>query len=206
MNSFLIRRFLIMVRDSLVASIMNDIRYRTLNLLWQRLLDRQRHIAGITAVLGMSLTYPRSLNERRGLSRCLIGTRLFTKLSVNNSPVLRRRNIDRTHRQRSLSPQLPLQPPRKRPRHARLVRVELINYSAEAEDAGDEGAQQHEAEARLVVGVGFGRKDAQDVVVLVDGLAVVAALLLVPPVGVGVAELALDGWGVDVAAVLWGGG
>lgn len=38
--------------------------------------------------------------------------------------------------------------------------------------------------------------------ILVDGLAEVAALLLVPPVGVRVAELALLGRGVGVAAVL----
>lgn len=35
-----------------------------------------------------------------------------------------------------------------------------------------------------------------------DGLSKVATLLLVPPVTVGVAEGALDCWGVDVSAVL----
>lgn len=52
------------------------------------------------------------------------------------------------------------------------------------------------------MGVLVGGEDAEDVVVLVDELAEVAALLLVPPVGVGVAELALLGRGVGVAAVL----
>lgn len=57
--------------------------------------------------------------------------------------------------------------------------------------------------------VGFRGEDSQDVVVLVDGLAVVAAFLRVPPFGVGVAELALDGkgggeGGVGVVAVLEG--
>ena len=45
-------------------------------------------------------------------------------------------------------------------------------------------------------------KNAQDVVVFVDGLAVVAAFLLVPPVGVGVAELALYGRWIGVISVL----
>jgi hypothetical protein len=39
-------------------------------------------------------------------------------------------------------------------------------------------------------------------VVFVHRLAKVAPLLLVPPVGVGIAKLALDARGVDVAAVL----
>jgi hypothetical protein len=46
------------------------------------------------------------------------------------------------------------------------------------------------------------RESAKDVVVLVDGLAKVAALLLVPVVAVRVAVRALLGRGVDVAAVL----
>ena len=57
------------------------------------------------------------------------------------------------------------------------------------------------------MGVCFCGEDAEDVVVLVYGLAVVAALDRVPPVGVGIAELALDGerggeGGVGVVAVL----
>lgn len=46
------------------------------------------------------------------------------------------------------------------------------------------------------------REDAQLVVVLVAGLAIVPPLLLVPPVAVGVAELSLDRGRLDVASVL----
>lgn len=43
------------------------------------------------------------------------------------------------------------------------------------------------------MGVCLCREDAEHIVVLVHGLAVVAAFDWVPPVAVGVAELALDG-------------
>lgn len=46
------------------------------------------------------------------------------------------------------------------------------------------------------------REDAQLVVVLVAGFAVVSSVLLVPPVAVRVAELSLDWGGLDVASVL----
>lgn len=43
---------------------------------------------------------------------------------------------------------------------------------------------------------------AQDIVVFVNRFSKVPSLLLIPPVGVGVAQMAGYGWGVDVAAVL----
>ena len=52
----------------------------------------------------------------------------------------------------------------------------------------------------------FGGEDAEDVVVFVHWLAVVPPLLRIPPVGVGVAVLALYSGGVDPAAVLGVGG
>lgn len=52
------------------------------------------------------------------------------------------------------------------------------------------------------VRVFFGGEHAVNVVVLVDGLAVVASFLLVPPVAIGVTELALQRGRVDVAAIL----
>jgi hypothetical protein len=45
-------------------------------------------------------------------------------------------------------------------------------------------------------------EDAEDIVVFVHRLAVVSALLRVPPVGVGVALGAFDSWRIDVAAIL----
>ena len=64
------------------------------------------------------------------------------------------------------------------------------------------------------MGILFRGEHAEDVVVFVDGFAVVATFLLVPPVAVRVAELPLLGGWVDVTAVLrvwsvfpgWGGG
>lgn len=47
----------------------------------------------------------------------------------------------------------------------------------------------------------MGAEHAEYVVVLVHGLAEVPALLLVPPFSVRVAELSLDGRGVDETAV-----
>lgn len=50
----------------------------------------------------------------------------------------------------------------------------------------------------------LGGKHPQDVVVFMNRFSIIPTLLLVPPVGVRVAELAGYGWGVDVAAVLIG--
>lgn len=95
-----------------------------------------------------------------------------------------------------------VQSPRKRPRCTRLIRVNWIDSHAQPHDRRYETSQQKEALCRLEVRVLFRREHAQDIVVLVHGLAVVAPLLLVPPVGVGVTELALLGRRVDVATVL----
>ena len=46
------------------------------------------------------------------------------------------------------------------------------------------------------------RKHAEDIIVFMDGFPVVPSLLLIPPIGVGVTELARYCWGVDVAAIL----
>lgn len=47
-------------------------------------------------------------------------------------------------------------------------------------------------------------KDSQDIIILMDGLAEVATVLLIPPVAMGVAKLALFLGRIDVAAVLEG--
>lgn len=107
-----------------------------------------------------------------------------------------------THQDRALSSQLPIQSALERPLHGRAVGVRQAHNTAQAEDDADEGAHEDEALLGGEVGVLVGGEDAEDVVILVDELAEVAALLLIPPVGVGVAELALLGRGVGVAAVL----
>jgi hypothetical protein len=82
-----------------------------------------------------------------------------------------------------------------------------VHHRAQSAKSRDEAAHEDHTPAGGEVCVLLRGEDAEDVVVLVDGFAVVAALLLVPPVAVGVAELALDGQGgseggVGVVAVL----
>lgn len=89
------------------------------------------------------------------------------------------------------------------PRCAGLVGAEIVGDATETTESSPEGAEEDPAPVGLEVSVFLRGEDGKDVVVLVDGLAVVAAFLLVPPVAVRVAELALDGRGVDVAAVLY---
>lgn len=111
-------------------------------------------------------------------------------------------NETRTHRQGTWTTQLGLKSTRECSWHAGLVWVVASNNAHQAEHGRDKGSKQQKSETGLVVGVGLRREDAQDVIVLVDGLAVVAALLLVPPVLVWVTQLALDWRWLWVAAVL----
>lgn len=83
-----------------------------------------------------------------------------------------------------------------------LVGVVLADDTHQDEDGCDKGTEEEGTVAGLEVGVGFGGEETKSVVVLVDGLAEVATLLLVPPVTVRVAEGALDCWRVDVSTVL----
>ena len=87
-------------------------------------------------------------------------------------------------------------------RCAGLVRTEVVGKGAATAKNGPEGAEKDPAPAGGEVGVLLWREDGKNVVVLVEGFAVVAALLLVPPIAVRIAELALDGRRVDVAAIL----
>lgn len=52
------------------------------------------------------------------------------------------------------------------------------------------------------MGVLLGAEDTENLIVLVDGLAKVALLLLVPPAAVGISVLTLHGGGVLVTAIL----
>lgn len=107
-----------------------------------------------------------------------------------------------THQPSVLSAQLLLQTIGECPRYTGLVGVELVDNSHEHTNTGDKGAEQHSTESGLEVIVTVGGEDTENIVVLVNGFAVVAAFLRVPPVSVGVTVLTLDrGW-VDVASVL----
>lgn len=99
------------------------------------------------------------------------------------------------------STELLLQAVGESPRCAGLVRAKVVGDGGEATEDSPEAAKQDPAPVSLEVGVFFRGEDGKDVVVLVEGFAVVAAFLLVPPVAVGVAELTLDSRRVDIAAV-----
>lgn len=107
-----------------------------------------------------------------------------------------------THPRCARATELPLQPVLKLAWEGRPVGVRRLDHVADAQEGGDEGCDLDEALARADPGVYVRREDAQLVVVLVDGLAEVPPLLLVPPVAVRVAELSLDRGGLDVASVL----
>lgn len=78
----------------------------------------------------------------------------------------------------------------------------MVNNGHQDAYRGDKCSDEEGALGRGEVGVSLCGEDAQDVVVFVDGLAEVAAFLLVPPVAIRVAKLALDEGRVDVASVL----
>lgn len=82
------------------------------------------------------------------------------------------------------------------------IGVVEIDKASDTEEDGKEGADHDQTRAGGGPGVLPRREDAQQIVVLVNGLAKVSALLRVPPVGAGITELALDSRRVDVAAVL----
>ena len=109
-----------------------------------------------------------------------------------------------THGHSTRAAELPIKTTRESSRDRCLVGVELTDSTHQDEDGSDKGTEEEGTVAGLEVGVGFGREETKSVVVLVDGLAKVATLLLVPPVAVRVAEGALDCWRVDVSTVLYG--
>lgn len=83
-----------------------------------------------------------------------------------------------------------------------LVRIDSLHHPAQAEHGSNENGGLEETLRRRDPGVLVRAEQAQCIVVLVHRLAVVPPLLLIPPVGVRVAELSLDLGRVDVAAVL----
>lgn len=82
------------------------------------------------------------------------------------------------------------------------VGVEGLDTKKNTAQRNEERANLHQALAGGNPGVLVWGEHAEDIVVLVDGLAIVSPLLLVPPVGVRVAELALDRGRLDVSTVL----
>jgi hypothetical protein len=109
-----------------------------------------------------------------------------------------------THRNSTRTTKLPVKTTGEGSWDTGLVRVELADNTHQDEDGSDKGTEEEGTVAGLEVGVGLGGEDSEGVVVLVDGLAEVATLLLVPPIAVRVAEGAFDCWGVDISAVLFG--
>lgn len=107
-----------------------------------------------------------------------------------------------THPHSVWPPKFLLESIREGARDAGFIRVEEAHGAAKAQEGGDEAAKMEESLARRDVSVLLRTEDAQDIVILVDRLAKVAPLLLVPPFTVGVAECTLDARRVRVVAVL----
>jgi len=84
----------------------------------------------------------------------------------------------------------------------RFVRVGNLDHAHDPSKDQYDSQYLNGAFARLDPRVLVRREHAQHVVVLVHRFAKISALLLVPPVGVWIAKLPLDSWGIDVAAVL----
>lgn len=102
------------------------------------------------------------------------------------------------------APQLRLQSSRKRPWGTWLIRIIHAHDAEQYANSRNEAAQKEETLPGREVRILFRGEHAEDIVVFVHGFAVVAPLLLVPPVAVGVAKLALLRDWIDVAAILRG--
>lgn len=87
-------------------------------------------------------------------------------------------------------------------RNTGLVGVVKADNTANAQEGRDEHSQVEEALAGADVGVLLGTEDTENFIVLVDRLAKVALLLLVPPAAVGISVLTLHAGGVLVTAIL----
>lgn len=90
----------------------------------------------------------------------------------------------------------------KRPRSRRLVRIIQTDQSAKTEEANNKGAYRQQRFVGRDVGVLFGTENAQDIIVLVNWFPEITPLLLIPPVGIRVAELALYSGRVGVVSIL----
>lgn len=88
--------------------------------------------------------------------------------------------------------------------NARLVRIEEADNAAHAQESHNEAAKVEGTLAGADVGILLGTEDTEDFVLLMDRLAKVALLLLVPPAAVGVSESTLLTGRVSVVVVLPG--
>ena len=86
--------------------------------------------------------------------------------------------------------------------NTRLVGVAVAHNATDTQEGSDEDAEVEEALASTDVGILLGGEDTENFVLLVNRLAKVSLLLLVPPSAVGVSELSLHARRVAVATVL----
>jgi hypothetical protein len=107
-----------------------------------------------------------------------------------------------THRKSIWASELLLQTVGESPRNGRLVRVEEAHSPTEPEECHDESTKLQQTFASSHMGILLRTENSQDFILLVNWLAEIPPLLLVPPVGIGVSELALDSGRVLVAAIL----
>lgn len=112
---------------------------------------------------------------------------------------------DITHQQGTRPAQLPTQPVGKCSCRARFVRINDGHHPTESQN------RRHKT-THLICRLSWGdmpmlfrTEDAEDIIIFVDGLAVIPPLLLIPPVAVRVSKLPILSRRVDVAAVLGSG-
>lgn len=86
--------------------------------------------------------------------------------------------------------------------HTGLVGVVKADNTAQAQEGHNEHSEVEEALAGADVVVLLGTEDTENLVILVDRLAEVTLLLLVPPAAVGISELTLHAGRVLVVAIL----
>lgn len=107
-----------------------------------------------------------------------------------------------THPDGARTAKLCLQPILVRLGDANLVGVVELGDSAEAEDTDNETAHEDKSPAGLEVVIVVERQGSENIMILVNRLAVVAPVLLVEPVAVGITLRSQLGRGVDVATIL----
>lgn len=110
--------------------------------------------------------------------------------------------LEKAYPDGALSSQFPLQTSLEFSRERYTIRVGCFDRIQHGKECRDEGSNLQQALSWRHPCVFVGCEHAQNVVVLVQRLAKILSLLLVPPVTVRVSELPLDWRGLNVTAVL----
>lgn len=83
-----------------------------------------------------------------------------------------------------------------------LIRIEEVDDAGEEEDGRYGASEEEEGLGCREMIIWFSAESCQNIVVFVDGLPKISSVLLIPPLAVGVAELAFLSWRINVTAIL----